>query len=752
MQRLLGGSRVSIEESPWAWPVDTAAYDRSASLTPEEALALSVLREEPRPWRTRMSAELAAVERLWRPLTEAAAALETAPGRQADEGRTAAAQLLLDCGTRGEPFWCWSSSSWLDAVGRSQRAFLDAHPGKRGDFRQHMVAIAYLLGCFSDFRHIGEFERVSLARKVFGSELILAAIARVQQILCGWGYAESGDRIARMLCEAFLVNRSPRLADLTPALLDALREHATPNNRAELHQLQRGLAALGVMKPPPDRPSWAPALAGVDPAWSSWVLRWEATSTLTVKTRRHARGDLLRAGRWLVDRHPQVHEPSQWTRELCAAYVAAVDRACVGDYAHRHAGQPDLGKPLAAQTKDGYLCSVRVFFRDCQEWGWIPRRFDPQRTLATPRSVKALMGPSPRVIADETWAKLMWAGLHLEEADLSPGGRYPLPMARALALAWLFSGLRSNEIARLRVGCVRWQPAHDGEQPDVCLLDVPAHKTGTPFTKPIDRLLGQALLDWQAVRPDQPFLRDLRTGEDVALLFSYRLKRVASSYLNDSIIPTLCRKAGAPRSDARGRITSHRARSTIASQLYNARDPMTLFELQAWLGHRSPASTQHYAQITPTTLTKAYTDAGYFARNLRTIAVLVDRDAIVSGAAAAGVPWQYYDLGHGHCTYNFFEQCPHRMACARCDYYVPKASTTGQLVEAKGNLQRMLVEIPLTEVERAAVEDGGHAIEQLLDRLADVPTPAGATPRAIDPGSRGIQRTVGATVAAPTSP
>ena len=41
---------------------------------------------------------------------------------------------------------------------------------------------------------------------------------------------------------------------------------------------------------------------------------------------------------------------------------------------------------------------------------------------------------------------------------------------------------------------------------------------------------------------------------------------------------------------------------------------MTLFELQAWLGHRSPLSTQHYARITPTTLTKAYHDAGYFAR------------------------------------------------------------------------------------------------------------------------------------------
>ncbi len=194
------------------------------------------------------------------------------------------------------------------------------------------------------------------------------------------------------------------------------------------------------------------------------------------------------------------------------------------------------------------------------------------------------------------------------------------------------------------------------------------------------------------------------------------------------IIPALCRKAGVPAADVRGNITSHRARSTIASQLYNAKEPMTLFELQAWLGHRSPASTQHYAKITPNTLARAYNDAGYFARNVRTIEVLVDRDAVTSGGAASGEPWQYYDLGHGYCTYTFFEQCPHRMACARCDFYAPKASSTAQLLEAKDNLQRMLASISLTDDERAAVDEGQVALGQLLERLADVPTPAGSTP------------------------
>lgn len=136
-------------------------------------------------------------------------------------------------------------------------------------------------------------------------------------------------------------------------------------------------------------------------------------------------------------------------------------------------------------------------------------------------------------------------------------------------------------------------------------------------------------------------------------------------------------------------------------------------------------------KISPATLTRAYHDAGYFSRNMRTVEVLVDRDAVGSGAAAAGEPWQHYDLGHGYCTYTFFEQCPHRMACARCDFYAPKDSARAQLIEAKGNLQKMLVSIPLTDDEKAAVDDGQAALDALLGRLTDVPTPAGPAPRQI---------------------
>jgi hypothetical protein len=69
------------------------------------------------------------------------------------------------------------------------------------------------------------------------------------------------------------------------------------------------------------------------------------------------------------------------------------------------------------------------------------------------------------------------------------------------------------------------------------------------------------------------------------------------------------------------------------------------------------------------------------------------------------------------------------MACARCDFYTPKDSTAAQLLEARDNLQKMMAAIPLTDDERNAVDDGQAAIERLLAKLADTPTPAGPTPR-----------------------
>ena len=256
------------------------------------------------------------------------------------------------------------------------------------------------------------------------------------------------------------------------------------------------------------------------------------------------------------------------------------------------------------------------------------------------------------------------------------------------------------------------------------------HKTGTAFTKPVDPLVGQAIEAWQALRPDQPKRLDRKTGERVDLLFSVRAHPVAKDYINRTLIPALCAKAGVPTADVRGNITSHRARSTIASQLYNAKEPMTLFELQAWLGHRTPTSTQHYAKITPNTLSKAYTEAGYFARNVRTIEVLIDRDAVTSGAAARrralaalrprprlvqlqllrAVPSTGWPAPAATSTPR---RTPPRPSCSK-----PRTTCSACSPPSRS---------PTTNAPPSTTDTPPSSA--LLDRLADVPTPAGPTPR-----------------------
>ena len=658
----------------WLWPVDAARYDtapllRAAELDAIAELGLGNLRRLAR--HAPAAPGWQQVRRLLRPLDDAAAALDgqlTSHRRRAMLDATAVA--LLRCAETGRSYWSWTDEEWAALLGQDQDGFRKAAPGWADDaVRPYLAAHAFLLGGFTAFYRLGSFSRLTLAWRVFGRARVDGEIGRIRSVLAGWGYrlGRDDDQLLPMVaCQMLLLNRSPHLEDLGTELFErARRERLLPAARGNtLHAMQRAVAELGFCDPPQRLTGRHSVRAsGGSPAWEAQVERWHGMSALSPRVRDSVRATLLKAGRWLEAEQPQAADPSSWTRQTCAAWVAVVDRMKVGDYVQRTAGLKDqLRKPLEAATKAGHLAALRTFFRDLQEWEQVPRRFDPQRALAVPRSIAALLGPDPRVIADDIWAKLMWAGLNLEAGDLpqaQAGDFYPLELVRAVTLAWLFSGQRSDEIARLRVGCIRWQ--HDGAaiagdsdqvlaRDAVCLLDVPTHKTGTAFTKPVDPVLGQALDAWQAVRPAQPKFTDRRTGELVDLLFAFRARKISTSYINNTVIPVLCRKAGVPAADVRGNITSHRARSTIATQLYNAKEPMTLFELQAWLGHRSPQSTQFYAKISPATLTRAYDDAGYFARNVRTIEVLVDRDAVASGAAADGEPWQHYDLGHGYCV------------------------------------------------------------------------------------------------------
>ena len=141
---------------------------------------------------------------------------------------------------------------------------------------------------------------------------------------------------------------------------------------------------------------------------------------------------MLKAGRWAAREHPDSAGPEAWTRDLAITYVAAVDRLTIGELAARteRLASQKVGKPLTPKAKMHHIAAMSAFFRDCQEWGWLPRRFDPRRCFAVPRSIRALTGPDPRVLADDIWAKLLWAGLNFTEGDL------PRAFTPATAIPW----------------------------------------------------------------------------------------------------------------------------------------------------------------------------------------------------------------------------------------------------------------------------------------------------------------------------
>ena len=733
------------DDGPWTWPIEIERYDRSPHLTPAEKNALTRYAEAYRFYRYGRTMDFgAALERLVRPLNDAL----DYTGIGTNKRKYVLLFFLREMAERKQSFWGWTTEEWIDSIDSRLAA------------RQHAVAVAYLLCGFSELHRLKSDHVVysCLARKVFGCEHTKRTSERVQELLSEWGYRRGGtrDQVMRTIFECLLFIRSPHLKDVNLDHLRTIIGRRPPRTGTYCaFAISRVLAKIGAIPEPIGiarpfvvRAELPEITEGVAPEWARLCRRWLETSTVSARYRRKSYYFLLNVGRWLANKHPEINSPSDWTRDLAAELVAATCQWRAGDwgtFAPVHI--KNHGRALKPSTCAGRISALRVFFRDMQDWELIPRRFDPIRTFVTPKSVLAKIGPNPRIIADDVWAKLVWAGLNLTAEDLPRRGpfrrkplesSYPVELCKALAVTWLFAGLRNNEILRLRLGCIRWQredvsvPGNDEILAGgaVCMLDVPINKTSTAFTKPVDPIVGEMISAWEKVRPNGMKLADCKTAEMVDFLFLYRLTVVGKTYLNKVLIPVLCRKAGIPTADVRGNITSHRGRSTIASQLFNAKEPMTLFELQEWLGHSTPAATQHYAKITPTKLAKSYADAGYFARNRRAIEVLVDQETVRNGRAA-NEPWKFYDLGHGYCTYDFFEQCPHRMACAKCDFYMPKESSAALLLEGKRHLLRLLQEIPLGESEQVAVEDGITAYESLLAKLADVPSPSGKTPRQI---------------------
>lgn len=730
-----------VQDEKWQSPIDINKYNRSPYLTNSEKEELTIVLNKKSTW---FKKSYLILDRLLKPLHDC---LDYKQINKSSRTKTIR-WIFLEMEKRQTSFWAWTSEEWYEIIKHEPFEYRSLTT------RIPILLIAYFLCENFEYLPLNKNHHKYFAIKIFGENIVKNNV----DVLCkeytslGYGKELTKYMIPNTFCFILLTNRDPLIKNITTKVLNKCKDNTSSEIVSMLIvQISRVLTNLEIIPKPLEivskhRKSFNDTIEGIAPEWVEWCLRWLNTSTLVGRKKIYYEN--LKIGRWLAQNYPEIVTPEQWNRDVAINFIAAVDKWTIGQWAgetKKNSNIYRIGEPLTPRGKAHYIQAIRQLIKDCQEWEWISRHFSPLRVLATPRSIRSLIKPKPRIIADDIWAKLLWAGLNIEDEDLPKFNNnknyiYPLEMVQAIIVVWLFTGLRKDEIHRLRVGCVRWQKndilisgtSEIISKDAVCYLEIPANKTSGSYTKPVDRAVGEAIEKWEKIRPKQSPLTDRKDGSLVNFLFLYRGRKLGKSYITKSIIPMLCRKAGIPDKDAIGKITSHRARSTIATQLSTAKDPMTLFELKEWLGHANVASTISYAKVTPTKLAKSYQDAEYFKRNLRTVEVLIDQDAITTGTVTNGEPWKYYDLGHGLCTYDFFSQCKHRMACAGCGFYIPKGSSKAQIIEAKGNLERMLQEIPLTEDEQFAVTEGIEALTKLKAKLADVPTPSGQTPKQLE--------------------
>ncbi|WP_120498925.1 tyrosine-type recombinase/integrase [Kiloniella sp. EL199] len=625
--------------------------------------------------------------------------------------------------------WGLENEDWSDLLLET------LHPSRGG--RPYLFVYAFTLRKYDYSPVLVRRVSASLsAELVFGYDLFRKVYDEIEETLVSLGYNIISLRqsLPTMISTLMLTTRSSDMNDYTEDVLWQFQQEGYGDSVKTLcGKVSRALSLLGYLPEPirmrhykrfKDRDT-----TGIAPEWVALAHRWRETSSIGETTRQSCHGFVLRIGLWLADKHPEIRLPSDWKAETAAEAVALVCNMNIGDYVLPSAPPippARLGEPMMMNTKCSNLMHLRRFFFDVEQWGWGKLNFNPHYHLAAPTRILRQRGPNPRVIDDRIWLKLVWASLNLTREDvLADSPHYPFELIHAAAVLWTHTGLRKNELRRLRLGCSTLQKQDladkEGTIPagTICYLTVPPSKTAREFVKPVAAIVHKVIKAWAAIRPSQPKLLDMKTGERVEFLLQNKGKPIGTTFIEDTIIKSLCAKAGVPTEDSRGKITSHRARASVVTALANSPDGFTLHELMKWTGHSCARSTMHYLTIRPTRLAATYAKAD---RMTHMVDVLIDHDAVINGDAVNGKPYKFYDLGDSYCTNPFWSTCPHRMACARCDFNLPKDSILARTLEARSSVLHMLEKVPLTDDERAAVEGDKEAIDGLIEKLKGLPT------------------------------
>jgi integrase len=669
----------------------------------------------------------------------------------------------------GKIFWEWSPQDWMQMLCPTPAQFYATH-AKRPCAHMALMDAAYLLGGVSDLRAVDMRHRiVEFANLYFGTDILTHRCQQLLDALQGKGFSDGSNSIASLrqfLSMLFILKRSPFLEDISEELLISV----CSGHKEMQHTRRRIVIALQELNilPPPAREELivSTPFDGREMAreWYAWCLSWhERVVDLTPRQRRNYVGHLLATGRWLDQHLPAIRTPEQWTEDIALHFRGGLCTWTRGQYAsskgqHLLNSKGNLGDSMKPQAIACYLTALRRFFTDLSKRphavdGAPARRikldFDPKEALAAPAHIrKALDVASPRDIDLQVWAKLTIAAATLSQSDLPQGTRNPLSFYRAVGLIWVTTARRPNEIARLQLDCVRadWDVGmldEDGQPVErlpavssngqagrsdagsnntkIHYLQIPAGKNRGAFWIWVPDYVVDAIEIWKQERPsNQRKILDRKDRESVDYLFCYQDTRVGYAFINESLIPVLCARAGVESEDAKGRITGHRGRSTRLTLLRSR--GVGLDDLAEYAGHANNRTIRRYARQQPFQLHRIIRDADDVSRIIEGV--------IDMQAAAHGLPALRWFIGYDadgepqYCANQIYHTCPHRLECSKCSMFV--GGEKAKLLHEGEQTLPITSKVPMTPLEKCVVDGdqaGAEACRALLQQ-----TPAPETP------------------------
>jgi integrase len=759
----------------WQMPLSHEVYDQSPTLTQAEQEALTEVTVPRIPGHHLFRPDqpsMKVLARLLQPLHDIYDLRRSNPGGRIPYLHCMCQHMLQ----ANKPFWAWSKEEWLRAISDAN----STDKSNRGVMIMTRVT-AYLLG---GLLIIDDHAFPShLTRLVFGTTKVAEEYERLAAIIFGtdgFGYVRSvvsETHLRATLMLTMLVNRNPHIDSFTVECLRATKQLLVyPAYQQVLRWITRALVYLKIVKDTAltdifggAEPSmwWEYTGSDVDPTWLAWVQAYTTqTNRSNEQHQKAAFYQLLIAGRWLKKYHPEIVSPDQWDEPLGYEYVTWVCHAKKEEFmtewnrARQDASQAQM--PLQANTINSRISTIRQFFNVLQRRPYLvggqPAQrlvlhWDPNEVLATPENIKRQCVPNPRMLDPAWWQKLTWAAATLNSHDLATRGadRFPLAYYRAIALVWVTGARRANEIRRLKVGCVsrEWAPEmrdEDGNQvepaEDFAFLRIPVSKMRGEFWIPIPSYTADAIEVWERLRPKlQDPQVDRKEHKLTEYLFMMRNQPMGKAFLNKSVIPLLCQVAGlvdedgVPLHDTVGKITSHRARSTLATWLRS--NGLSLTYIAKLLGHTDLKSLPWYLRE----------DKNLFARTIRKhnplnriVTAILDTEALKRGA---GEPAVFYYLGYGDdgrphmCASPDYRTCVHQMHCRKCEMYVD--AEQAEVIARRPGVFTIEVHIPTPPLVEEALDQEGLG-EEITRHLPapEVPDPAyhlnkNVPPRSSDP-------------------